>query len=66
MGERNILGLVGPSGVGKGYAKEAIKSALPGVFVEPVVVTTRTQRPGDGADRRAGVSISEFLWVLPR
>jgi len=34
-----ILGLVGPSGVGKGYSKQAINEAFPNKFVEPVVVT---------------------------
>ncbi len=59
MFERFIIGLVGPSGVGKGYAKEALKRNLPKIR-EPVVVTTRPQRKTDGPDRKAGVAIETF------
>src|SRR5581483_8355367 len=62
MSERiSIVGLVGPSAVGKGYCKDAIKSAFPESFDEPVVVTTRPKRPNDGKDRQAGVPLDEFL-----
>lgn len=62
MSERvSIIGLVGPSAVGKGYCKDAIKSAFPETFDEPVVVTTRPKRTNDGKDRQAGVPINEFL-----
>jgi guanylate kinase len=62
MSERvSIIGLVGPSAVGKGYCKDAIKSAFPSAFDEPVVVTTRPKRPNDGKDRQAGVPVAEFL-----
>lgn len=62
MHERiSIIGLVGPSAVGKGYCKDAIKSAFSATFDEPVVITTRPKRQNDGKDRQAGVSIDEFL-----
>lgn len=60
MVERKIIGLVGPSAVGKGYSKEAIKTCFP-EFIEPVVVTTREKRTTDGIDRRAGIPIDEFI-----
>ncbi|MEK7497970.1 MAG: hypothetical protein AAB656_03560 [Patescibacteria group bacterium] len=56
-----ILGLVGPSAVGKGYCKDAIKTTFPEFFDEPVVVTTRPKRLNDGKDRQAGVPLDEFL-----
>jgi guanylate kinase len=55
-----ILGLVGPSGVGKGYSKHAINEAFPNKFAEPVVVTTRPKRSADGIDRLAGLQVEEF------
>jgi guanylate kinase len=61
-----IIGLVGPSGVGKGYAKEAIKTAFPDSFVEPVVATTRPQRQTDGPDRLAGLSLEDFSSMVQR
>jgi len=65
MTERvEILGLVGPSAVGKGYSKEAIKTNFPGIFEEPIVVTTRSKRPTDNKDRRAGVPINEFFSMV--
>lgn len=59
-----ILGLTGPSGVGKGFAKEAIISAGIENFSEPVVVTTRPVRPTDGVDRRAGVLVRDFFKMV--
>lgn len=62
MNERiSIIGLVGPSAVGKGYCKDAIKNAFPDSFDEPVVITTRPKRANDGKDRQAGMPIDEFL-----
>ena len=62
MNERiRIIGLVGPSGVGKGYCKDAIMASSPDLFFEPVVVTTRPKRETDGVDRKAGVSFGEFM-----
>jgi len=62
VNERNkIIGLVGPSGVGKGYCKDAIMANSPDLFSEPVVITTRPKRETDGVDRKAGVSFEEFM-----
>lgn len=62
MGERiAIFGLVGPSGVGKGYCKDAIKIAFGDRFKEPVVITTRPKRLTDGKDRQAGIPLNEFF-----
>ena len=62
MSERKlIIGLVGPSGVGKGYCKDVLKANYPNLFSEPVVVTTRPQRPTDGLDRKAGIPLEEFM-----
>lgn len=61
MTECKIVGLVGPSAVGKGFSKDAIKTNFPDVFDEPVVVTTRPKRLTDGVDRRAGIPVDEFL-----
>lgn len=55
-----IIGLVGPSGVGKGYAKEAVRAAFSDL-AELTVVTTREKRPSNGLDREASVSKEEFL-----
>jgi len=55
-----ILGLTGPSGSGKGYAKNEILRAFPETFSEPVVVTTRQKREDDGKDRKTGLLISDF------
>jgi len=56
-----IIGLVGPSGVGKGYCKDALKNEYLDTFTEPVVATTRPQRPTDGVDRKAGIPLEEFM-----
>jgi guanylate kinase len=55
-----VIGLTGPSGVGKGFAKKAILAAYQGLLVEPIVATTRPRRDDDGADRQAGMSDTEF------
>jgi ribose 1,5-bisphosphokinase len=55
-----IIALVGPSGVGKNYAKQAIKDKYP-ELVELTVYTTRARRSSDGVDRKADIAISEFL-----
>ena len=44
-----IIGLIGPSGVGKQYFKEAIKNHFD--FKEPIVVSTRPKRVGDDNTR---------------
>lgn len=59
--EKIILGLSGPSAVGKGYCKDRIKEKFKDTFSEPVIVTTRPKREKDGPDRKAGVSVSDFL-----
>lgn len=59
--ENIIVGLSGPSAVGKGYCKDKIKKRFPDIFIEPVVVTTRPRRDNDGFDRRAGISVNEFF-----
>lgn len=58
--DKLILGLVGPSGVGKGFAKQALVEKYGSIFHEPTVATTRLKRSSDGADRRAGLSKVEF------
>ena len=63
VSRRPVVALCGPSAVGKGVLKERIQSAARdwGVhFGEPVVATTRPQRPDDGPCRRAGISPSDF------
>ena len=55
-----IIGLVGPSGVGKGFIKQFLLEKYSDSFVEPVVVTTRPTRPTDGKDRLAGISQAKF------
>ena len=62
--KKDILGLSGPSGIGKGFAKHALREAFPGTFAEPVVVTTRARRPDDSIDRLSGIDINTFQeWV---
>jgi len=55
-----LIGLTGPSGVGKGYVKEHLKSVFPD-FVELSVVTTRSRRITDGVDRETDVPPELFL-----
>lgn len=55
-----ILGLTGPSGVGKGFVKDHIKEICPGI-TELTVATTRGKRPADGIDRDAGIPVGVFL-----
>lgn len=61
MEAKRIFGLVGPSGVGKGFIKEYIRKSLPETFSEPIVATTRMERPSDGLDRVTGLSNGQFL-----
>ena len=61
-----IIGLTGPSGVGKGFVKKAILTAFPGRLIEPIVVTTRPKRSDDGPDRLAGISEEEFELMTNR
>lgn len=55
-----IIALSGPSGIGKGFVKEAIRRRYPGM-PELTVVTTRSRRPSDGVDRETDVPIAMFL-----
>lgn len=55
-----IIALVGPSGVGKNFAKQAIKDRFP-QLVELTVYTTRNKRPSDGLDRKADILVGDFL-----
>jgi len=59
MSENRIFGIVGPSGIGKGYIKGALLNTFPNDFVEPIVVTTRDRRPTDGIDRLS-VDVAKF------
>lgn len=58
-----IFGLVGPSGVGKGFYKEELKKLWP-EHTEPIVVTTREKRKTDGADRIAGLGLDQFYEMV--
>jgi len=55
-----IIALVGPSGVGKNFAKQAIKDKFP-QLVELTVYTTRKKRASDGLDRKTDIPIGDFL-----
>ena len=55
-----IIALVGPSGVGKNFAKQAIKDKFP-QLLELTVYTTRAKRSSDGLDRKADIPVSDFL-----
>lgn len=55
-----IIALAGPSGVGKNFAKQAIKDKFP-QLVELTVYTTRPKRSSDGLDRKADIPIDNFL-----
>jgi len=55
-----IIALIGPSGVGKNFAKQAIKDKFP-QLVELTVYTTRNKRSSDGLDRKADIPVSDFL-----
>ncbi len=55
-----IIALVGPSGVGKNFAKQAIKDKFP-QLIELAVYTTRNKRSTDGLDRKAGMPVGDFL-----
>lgn len=61
--EAPIIGLSGPSAIGKGAYKARVlelmqKHAVS--YCEPVVATTRPVRPTDGNDRMAGLSQTQF------
>ncbi|MEA2065207.1 MAG: hypothetical protein U9O66_02840 [Patescibacteria group bacterium] len=55
-----IIALVGPSGVGKNFAKQAIKNQFPELS-ELTVFTTRARRSSDGLDRKTDISVDNFL-----
>ncbi len=55
-----LIGLTGPSGVGKGFLKDRLKAVYPHL-VELTVPTTRPRRPTDGADRETDIPVAVFL-----
>lgn len=55
-----IIGLCGPSGVGKGYLKDHIRGIVPDIS-ELTVATTRARRTGDGMDRHTDIPVGLFL-----
>jgi guanylate kinase len=55
-----IIALVGPSGVGKNFVKQAIKNQYPELS-ELAVYTTRRRRPSDGLDRKTDITTEDFM-----
>jgi len=55
-----IIALMGPSGVGKNFAKQAIKNKFSGIS-ELTVFTTRSRRPSDGIDRETDIPVENFF-----
>ncbi len=55
-----IIGLTGPSGVGKGHIKEYVRNLMPDAY-ELTVATTRGRRASDGADRDTDIPVGIFL-----
>lgn len=55
-----IFALTGPSGVGKGFIKQHIRTKHP-QLEELTVATTRGKRSDDGKDRETGIPIGVFL-----
>lgn len=55
-----IIGLTGPSGVGKGFIKEHLRNHYPEMS-ELTVLTTRLRRTSDGKDRETDVPVAIFL-----
>jgi len=55
-----IIALVGSSGVGKNFTKQAIKNQFPELS-ELTIYTTRSKRPSDGLDRKTDIAIDDFL-----
>lgn len=66
LNPKRIFGLVGPSGVGKGFIKEAIRRSFPETFSELIVATTRPKRFLDELDRLPGLSHEQFLNMVKR
>jgi len=60
INQGKIFALTGPSGVGKGFIKQHIRTRYPHLE-ELTVATTRGKRPEDGRDRDAGIPIGVFL-----
>ena len=60
LGERGVIALCGPSGVGKGHTKRMILDMAGVEFAEPVVASTRHARIDDDASRLAGLSDPDF------
>lgn len=61
---KDIMGLVGPSGVGKGFSKQQIENIFAGQLTQPVVATTRKRRDNDGPDRLSGLDTETFKRLL--
>lgn len=55
-----IIGLTGPSGVGKGFIKNHLRIYYP-ELTELTVVTTRSRRQSDSRDRETDVPVTMFL-----
>lgn len=55
-----IIALSGPSGIGKGFVKEAIHRRYPGIS-ELTVATTRSRRTSDEIDRETDIPVEVFL-----
>lgn len=55
-----IIGLCGPSGIGKGYLKDHIRGMVPDIS-ELTVATTRARRASDGVDRNTDIPVGLFL-----
>jgi ribose 1,5-bisphosphokinase len=55
-----IIALAGPSGVGKNFVKQALKTQFPQLS-ELTVFTTRAGRSSDGTDRKTDISANDFL-----
>jgi guanylate kinase len=60
-----IIALVGPSGVGKNFVKEAIKKKYP-ELKELTVYTTRKRRESDGIDRKTDIDVNDFLQIYQK
>lgn len=55
-----IIGITGPSGIGKGFIKEHLRNKYPEI-TELTVVTTRARRDTDDKDRETDVPVGVFL-----
>ncbi len=64
--QTTIIGLVGPSGVGKEYIKTLIKQNFSELFSEPIIATTRPKRINESLNRFSGLPIQEFQVMVSR